>query len=138
MTSADDDNFWFDTIQIILLDSLTVPRLVSGHMAVLVRHLRMTMKALNDRVEGPNLVSGFGLDQIQNSAGIDEVGIERVHDLKPGQVRIGPLNRRTGLNELIVLGWSARKQVKCCFFNVLFGVKGTVVPAKHEFVSPDT
>lgn len=107
-------------------------------MAVLVRHLGMTVEALNDRVEGPNLVSRFGLDQIQDGAGIDKVGIERVYDLKPGQVRIGPLNRRSGVDEFIVLGLGATKQVECCFFDVLLGVKGTVVPAKHEFVSPDT
>lgn len=63
--------------------------------------------------------------------------IEGVHDLEPGQIRVRSFNRWSRFDELIVLCGSTREQVGCRFLDVFRGVEGTVVPAKHEFISPN-
>ena len=96
------------------------------------------MEAFDDCVEGRNLVPRFGFYEVQNGACIDKVGIEGVHGLEPGQIRVRSLKRWSRFDELIVLCGSTREQVGCRFLDVFRGVEGTVVPAKHEFVSPNT
>ena len=123
VSSTDDHNVRLDTLQVVLLGSLSIPGLIPSHVAIVVRNLRMAMEAFDDRVESPNFVAGLCLDKVQDSTGVDEVRVERVYYLKPGQVRIGSCDRWRGIDQRVVAGWGSREQIGRCLFNVLRRVK---------------
>ena len=92
VTTPDYDNFRFDAFQVVILNSLVVPGLVSDHVSVRVRHLRMTVQALDSSMQCPDLEASSGFDKIQDATRADEVRFKRVHDLKPSKVWVWPLD----------------------------------------------
>lgn len=79
----------------------------------------MLSKAFNGCMKRPDLVSGGGLDQIQEPACTNEVCIKAIGNLEPGNVMIRSLDDRQGVGKLIILGQGSREKVSSRLFYFL-------------------
>lgn len=71
----------------------------------------MPSETFNGCMKRPDLVSGGGLDQIQEPACTNEICIKAIGNLEPGNVVIRSLNDWQGVGKLIILGQGSREKV---------------------------
>ena len=83
MASTNDNDLRLDALQVVILVSLIVPRLIPDHVAILVGDLRTAVKAFDGGVQSPDPQAILRFDQVQNTTCAHNIGIKPVHNLKP-------------------------------------------------------
>lgn len=107
-------------------------------MSISLRQLWEAVKGFNGRVEGPDLVTILGENDIAECGGPNFVCLEAEVSLNKGEILVRSLNGRRGVDHRDFGDRILGQKVNGCFENSGAPVESAVVPSEGDPVTPHT